>query len=150
MQLKTSAEKKMTQSSLIIKREIDATPDEVYLAWKNSDLIRRWVFPMHNWTVEYTNDFRVSGEYHIEFTAEDGDIYAYTGKYLNIIPNEKIVFTWILLDGSETIITLDLHDKDGKTEIVLSHEAFPTPELRNKYHDGWQNCLNKLEELLHR
>lgn len=138
----------MPQPSLVIKRTLDAPPEKVFLAWKSSDLIRRWVFPMNNWKVEYSNVFEVGGKYSIEFTADDGNIHAYTGKYLTILPNEKIVFTWILPDGVETVISLDIHEVEGKSEITLSHEAFPNADVRNRFYDGWQNCLNHLEELL--
>ncbi|MBS0288404.1 MAG: SRPBCC domain-containing protein [Proteobacteria bacterium] len=133
---------------LVIKRELNASLPKVFQAWSNTELLRKWILPSQSWTVAGKNDFVVGGEYFIEFTDTEGVIREHTGKYIEIIPNKKIVYTWNMLDTTDTIITVELQEVDGKTEVTLTHEPFPSAEIRDRYHDGWQNCLNHLDELL--
>ncbi len=138
----------MTQPLLVIKRQINAPPAAVFSAWSKPELLREWIFPFQNWKADGKNVFKVGGEYSVEFTSMDGSVYSHSGKYVEIIQNAKIVFTWNTSDMTDTLITVDLHGVNGNTEVTLTHEQFPNEEVRNRYHEGWQNCLTHLEEFL--
>ena len=50
------------------------------------------------------------------------------------------------LSGSgETIVTVEFKDLDGSTEVVLTHELFPSSEAKAGHETGWLSCLSKLE-----
>lgn len=146
--------KDMTKPLLVIKKEVDAKPEDVFAAWCKPELLMQWSFPFQNWTSTTKNDFKIGGEYTHIVTALDGTIHTHNGKYLDIIKNQKIIFTWNVIDMQdtlnthETLITVEFHNKNGKTEISLSHENFPNQELRTRYYESWQGCLNNLEKFL--
>jgi uncharacterized protein YndB with AHSA1/START domain len=69
-------------------------------------------------------DVQVGGSFC--FDLENGSSIA--GTYLQIVPPEKLVFTWSVgaAPGQETVITLDFLDQGAVTEIVLTHEHLST------------------------
>ncbi len=138
----------MTQPMLVIKKELDASPEDVYAAWCKPELLMHWSFPYQDWKSTTKNDFKVGGEYTHIVTDLDGALHTHSGKYLDIINNKKIVLTWNVADMQDTLITVLFQGKNGKTEITLTHENFPDPELRKRYLEAWNGCLENLEKFL--
>ena len=60
---------------------------------------------------------------------------------------DKLVYTWSWEDGSVTgtLVTVEFRDLGSATELVLTHERFPTTEWRDKHGEGWTGCLGRLE-----
>lgn len=88
-------------------------------------------------------DFKVGGRYKIEFLA-----YGMTngGEFLEIIPNQKIVFTWSQdgNDNADTKVTVELKPQGEETLVSVYHVGFKTKELANQHHGGWTGGLNDL------
>jgi uncharacterized protein YndB with AHSA1/START domain len=91
-------------------------------------------------------DARVGGSF--RFDLENGS--SIFGTYLQIVPPEKLVFTWSggATQGMETVVTLDFLDQGPVTEVVLTHERLTTPELRVLFGSGWPSLLDALAEVL--
>ena len=72
------------------------------------------------------------------------------GTYLQIVPPEKLVYTWSggARQGWETVVTLDFLDQGPVTEVVLTHEGLSTPERRALAEGGWPSLLDALAEVL--
>ena len=72
------------------------------------------------------------------------------GTYLQIVPPEKLVYTWSggTRQGWETVVTLDFLDQGPVTEVVLTHEGLSTPERRALAEGGWPSLLDALAEVL--
>ena len=89
---------------------------------------------------------RVGGSF--RFNLENGN--SIVGTYLQIIPSEKLVFTWSgeAAQGRETLVTLEFLDQGSVTEVVLTHERLSTPELRALVEGGWTSMLDTLAEVL--
>jgi uncharacterized protein YndB with AHSA1/START domain len=91
-------------------------------------------------------DARVGGSFC--FDLEDGS--SMIGTYLQIVPPEKLVYTWSggARQGWETVVTLDFLDQGPVTEVVLTHEGLSTPERRALAEGGWPSLLDALAEVL--
>jgi uncharacterized protein YndB with AHSA1/START domain len=50
------------------------------------------------------------------------------------------------VEGS--VVTVELRDVDGGTELTLTHELPPDPQVRSGHEEGWHGCLANLERLL--
>ena len=90
-------------------------------------------------------DFRVGGRYALEFRAFG---VFNGGEFLEIVPNEKIVFTWSQ-DGEknakgDTTVTILLREEKGKTHLTLIHEGFRDEETRADHEQGWTNGFDDL------
>ena len=83
-----------TKPSLTLKRRLKATPDKVYAAWTDPEKIVKWFGPDSGPVQEATTDVRVGGHYAITFHTEDGEQHHVSGHYREVVPNERLVFTW--------------------------------------------------------
>jgi len=75
------------------------------------------------------------------------------GEYRDLQPGRKIVFTWQWEDDEtwenhNSIVTVELSDAAGGTELRLLHEHLPSEESRDNHNDGWKSSLNKLDKFL--
>jgi len=91
-------------------------------------------------------DARVGGSFC--FDLEDGS--AMIGTYLQMVPPEKLVYTWSVgaAQGRETVVTLDFLDHGPVTEVVLTHEGLSTEAMRALVEGGWPSLLDALAEVL--
>ena len=91
-------------------------------------------------------DARVGGSF--RFDLENGS--SIFGTYLQIVPPEKLVFTWSggATQGIDTVVTLDFLDQGAVTEVVLTHERLGTPERRALAEGGWPSLLDALASVL--
>jgi uncharacterized protein YndB with AHSA1/START domain len=82
------------------------------------------------------------------FNLENGS--SILGTYLQVVPPEKLVFTWSgeAIQGRETVVTVDFLDQGAMTEVVLTHERLRIPEQRALAEGGWSTMFNALAEVL--
>ena len=50
---------------------------------------------------------------------------------------------------AETLVTIELADLGGKTEMTFTQSGFPTTEDRDGHHTGWTECFERLAGHLH-
>jgi uncharacterized protein YndB with AHSA1/START domain len=143
-------EKAFTPTSLKIRRVFEASRQQVYAAWTKPDLLKKWFRPAEGFRVALAEvDLRVGGQYRLALSPPDEEqVIAVSGKYREIKPGEKLVFTWAWEDdepeAEETLVTIEFIDRNGNTEVVLTHERFPNLEVRDQHAAGWEGCLKGL------
>ena len=82
-----------TKPSLTLKRRYNAPPAKVFAAWTEPEKLARWMGSEQITSVRAETDLRVGGRYHIKMITP-GDEHDVSGVYRELVPNEKIVFTW--------------------------------------------------------
>ena len=137
--------------SLEIKRLIKAPRDRVYAAWTDPAQLKQWFGPEKVQTRELIADARVGGKFRWDLTNSEGEKMTCRGEYRELQPDKKIVFTWQWEDDEDwqnhiSIITVELYDRGGDTELRLSHEQLPNEESRDGHARGWNSALDKLEK----
>ena len=135
--------------ALVVVRRVMAIPrEEVFAAWLDPVSMRRWMRPgdVDRATVEV--DPRVGGKFRIVMHHAGRDD-AHWGEYLAIEPPSRLSFTWIseYTNLQPTVVTVELLEKNGGTEVVLTHRRLPL-ERREAHRGGWSSILQKLEETL--
>jgi len=137
--------------SLRLTRVFPAPPALVFRAWTGAEAMRKWFCPYDHWGLEVEVDARLGGSYRIVMKDTDtGKDHIVSGTFREVRPPERLVFSWHWQDQPgfpETIVTVDFRDLGGKTEVTLTHEALPTPELRDRHIHGWNGCLDRLAKL---
>lgn len=133
-------------NTLVLRRTFKASRQRVFRAWITPQALEHWFRPRGmNMTVR-SLDARVGGSFC--FDLEDGS--SMIGTYLQIVPPEKLVYTWS--DGAaqrwKTVVTLDFLDQGPVTEVVLTHEGLSTPERRALAEGGWPSLFNALDSVL--
>jgi len=132
-------------------RLFNAPPSMVFRAWSEADIFRRWWVPEGApiTLVGCEMDVRTGGKYRLEFGAGDQTM-AFYGKYLDVVPNERIVWTnEEESDGGVTTVTFE--ERDGQT-LLTYREAYPTAEALEEAMagsaQGLPQQLDQLEALL--
>ena len=144
-----------------LKHYYKAAPHKVFAAWSDSQALGQWFGPhSHKCKVE-KYDFHESGKYQIRMfpVAQDTDCAGEAGMdsvcagtFVEIIPDKKLVMTfgWIENGGDidNTLLSIDFIEKNGGTELVLTHERLPNKPAADAHRGGWQGSLECLEEFL--
>ncbi len=141
--------------SLEIKRFIKASPDRVYAAWTDPVQLKKWFGPENVQTRNLIADVRVGGQFRRDCTDPEGKQVTISGEYRELQPGKKIVFTWQLEEDEDwknhsSVVTVELSDREGGTEVRLTHIQLPSEESRDSHHEGWNSVLEKLETFVTR
>jgi len=137
------------KTSLEIKRFINAPPARVYKAWTDPAELQRWFGPEDVRTIKIDADVRIGGKYRWDLQKQDGEEWSCLGEYRELVPGKKIVFTWKWDDDENwaehnSVVTVELSDRDGGTEVRLVHEKLPSEESRDRHNQGWNSVLDRL------
>ena len=141
-----------TKPSLTLKRRLNAPPAKVYAAWTEPAKIARWFGPQGAEVLRAEADVRVGGRYRVIFRVPDGEQHDVSGVYREVVPNQKLVFTWawISTPERESLVTVALkRDGDG-TLLTLTHEQFFDEPARDRHRSGWSGVLDNLESYVNR
>src|SRR3989441_9138601 len=95
---------------------------KVFQAWTRPEELKRWSAPGDLTTPVAEVDLRVGGRYRIDMRAPDGTLHRVTGTYRQVDPPNRLVYTWqweTTPGATETLVTVELHDPAGRTEVVL-------------------------------
>jgi len=139
----------ITKPSLTIKRRFNAPPQKVYAAWTDPEKLAHWMGPVGTKKIEAECDLRVGGHYAIKMIMPD-DEHNVGGVYREIVPNEKIVFTWAWRSTPEreSLVTVTFKKDGDGTIMTLLHEQFFDEKARDDHNRGWTGTMDKLEAYL--
>lgn len=147
-------EKQMVKSSTSVelKRIFQAPLARLYQAWTDPEMMDEWFHPDAKMRSTCTVDLRVGGRYEIQMHPQEGDPNVAVGVYQEIIPNEKLVFTWRwqgVEDAKDSLVTVLFRPiGEGETELTLQHERFLNEEDRDIHAEGWEGVFNQLAAAL--
>ena len=153
MQNRTTVERK-SERELVVTRSFNGPAHIVFDAWTKPELLKRWWAPKSFGValLSCEADVRVGGAYRFVFGhAASEQPMAFFGKYIEVTPNARIVWTNEESDEG-TVTTVTFEEKDGKTLIVM-HDLYPSKEaLDNAIASGSTggSCeqFEQLDELL--
>ena len=136
--------------SLPLKRRLNAAPEKVYAAWTEPEKIVKWFGPDAGPVTQAATDLRSGGHYAVSFNTEDGGEHHVSGVYREVVPNEKLVFTWSWrsMPARESVVTVLIKPDGPGSILTLIHEQFFDEETRDRHQYGWSGCLDKLVRYL--
>ena len=140
-----SAPRLSGEHRLVLERTLPAPPDRVYRAWIDPEFVARWFSPGEATVESATIDARVGGRFEIVMRGPDGATHSPRGQYEQLVPGEKLVFTWGW-EHSDLVsrVTVELKPADGGTHLTLTHEGFADADDRDGHEVGWHGCFAKL------
>jgi uncharacterized protein YndB with AHSA1/START domain len=147
--------KAATKSSLEIKRVIKAPRDRVYAAWTDPAQLKQWFGPEKVRTRDLIAEVHPGGKFRWDLNNPEGEKMTCLGEYRELEPDRKIVFTWQWDDDEDwenqtSIVTVELADCEGGTELRLRHELLPNERSRQGHTEGWNSALDKLERFFNK
>ncbi len=119
-----------SERELVVTRTIDAPPRIVFEAWSKAELFRRWWVPK-SFGLDLMScelDVRVGGTYRLVFRHPDApDGMAFHGRYLEVDPPSRLVWTNEEADGTGQVTTVTFEERAGQTRLVV-HDLYPSKE----------------------
>ncbi len=142
-----------TVPALVIRRTFKAPRERVFAAWTTPDTLRQFMSPDDVKIGDLQLDVRTGGKFRIVMVHADGEQVPAFGVYKEVRPPERLVMTWTWEEDDkseerETLLTLDFFDRNGETELVLTHENLRSEESRGNHEHGWTSILEKLPSVL--
>ena len=147
----------VSDRELVLTRLIDAPREKLFRAWTDPELLKQWFAP-HPYTTPHAElDVRPGGANLIVMKSPDGQEMSNRGVYLEVIKNERIVFTnaytkaWEPSDKPFMTVILTFEDEGGKTRYTarVRHWSVEDREMHEKmgFHQGWGQCADQLAAL---
>jgi uncharacterized protein YndB with AHSA1/START domain len=129
-----------------------APPERVYRAFLDADAMVKWL-PPHGFTGKVHHlDAKIGGTYKMSFTNfGSGNGHSFGGKYLELVPNERIVHTDTFDDPNlrgEMKTTVSLEKVFCGTEVNVVQEGIPEVIPAEACYLGWQESLVLLAQLV--
>jgi uncharacterized protein YndB with AHSA1/START domain len=147
---------------------LDSAPADVFRAWTDPDRLD-WFYnddnPVPSEPIEL--DLRVGGVWRQQMVISEETSYVTGGVYREIVPDEKLVFTWGATGGwpeldaerldDSPLVTVTLSQAGGRTEMTVRVElpaSLSEQQLREWWslgiRDGWRDTVDRLADALAR
>jgi uncharacterized protein YndB with AHSA1/START domain len=147
---RTTVERR-SEREFVATRMFDAPVRMVFEAWSKPELFQLWwtpkSIPMRLLSCEM--DVRTGGGYRLTFGQDGADAMVFLGKYLEVTPPSRIVWTNDE-DDEASVTTVTFEEKDGGTLLVLQ-ELYPSKEALERLRgaeEGLPEQFEQLDELL--
>lgn len=142
----------MSTNAVRLHRVLRATPERVYRAFLDAEAWAKW-FPPHGFTGKVHHlDARVGGSYKMSFTNfSTGKVLSFGGKYLELVPNERIRIADSFDDPSlpgEIQTTVTIRPVSCGAELHIVQEGIPEAISQEDCYLGWQESLSLLTQLV--
>ncbi len=148
----TSAKQTAATGTVRLHRVLKATPERVYKAILDPAANSKWL-PPHGFTCTVHHlDAKVGGTFKMSFTNfSTGKSQAFSGKYLELKPGERIVATDVFEDTKlpgEIKTTYQFKKVMVGTEVNIVQEGIPAAIPAEACYLGWQESLEQLAKLV--
>jgi uncharacterized protein YndB with AHSA1/START domain len=139
---------------LVLTRTFEGPARLVFEAWTKPELVKRWWAPRSIGMafVSCEMDVRSGGRYRFVFTVGDSEPVAFFGRYLEVVPNARLVWTNEEAGENGAVTTVTFEEKGGKTRVTMS-EVHPSKAACDEaaasgWDEGMREAFVQLDELL--
>jgi uncharacterized protein YndB with AHSA1/START domain len=151
MNRRTTIERK-SERELVVTRTFNAPARIVYEAWTRPDLFMRWWAPKSTGVplLSCDMDVRVGGGYRVAFGQDASSAMEFFGKYLEVIPNARLV--WTNEESEDAAVTTVTFEDKGDVTLLTLFELYPSKEALDEaiagMEGGTPEQFEQLDELL--
>jgi uncharacterized protein YndB with AHSA1/START domain len=139
---------------LVVRRTFNAPARIVFEAWTRPELFKRWWVPksMGMSLLACEMDVRAGGTYRFVFGMDDQPVMEVFGRYIEVTPPSRLVWTNEEGDEGGAVTTLTFEEKGGRT-LLVKHDLYPSKaaldgELASGATEGLPEQLEQLDALL--
>lgn len=143
-----------SERELVVTRTINGPPHLVWDAWTDPELMQRWWVPKSApmTLLSCELDVRVGGRYKLVFQFGPETTMAFFGRYLEVNPPTRLVWTNEEAEGDAVVTTVTFDENRGRTRVVV-HDLYPSKEaldaaIASESTGGWPEQFDQLDELL--
>jgi uncharacterized protein YndB with AHSA1/START domain len=142
---------------LVLDRVVDVPPHLVWMAWTEPEHLVKWFAPRPWTTTSCEIDLRPGGSFRTVMRSPEGEEFPNVGCYLEVVPNERLVFTDALEGGYRpkttpfmtAIVTLEPAGEGGTRYVATAlhcDEATRQKHVEMGFYEGWGTVLDQLVE----
>jgi uncharacterized protein YndB with AHSA1/START domain len=140
-----------SERELVVTRTIDGPARLVFEAWNNPELFKRWWVPksagisLHSCEL----DVRTGGTYRLVFGSETSNQMEFFGRYIEVTPHSRIVWTNDEGDEEGPVTTVTFEEQGDRTLLVI-RDLYPSKEalVASGSVDAMPEQLDQLDELI--
>ncbi len=140
----TKPESESMKGTIVKVLQVNAPPDRVYRAFTVKEDIQQWMAD------DFAVDPRKGGKFKM---GREADGRTTTGDFLEVVPNQLLVYTWRMNDYDKSTgkripnwsddkpsrVTVKFEKEDKGTKITVTHEGFPERDEEYWAHEvGWE------------
>jgi uncharacterized protein YndB with AHSA1/START domain len=152
---------KAEDRTLVLTRVFDATPEKLYRAWTDPQLMSEWFCPRPWQATVIENDVRPGGSSTIMMRGPEGQEFPNHGVYLDVVPNRRLVFTdaftkaWQPSEKAFMVAEVEFEDiGNGQTRYTARARHWSMDDLKAHeqmgFHEGWSKAAEQLAEVVAR
>ena len=147
----TTVERK-SERELVITRLFNGPVRIVFEAWTKPELFMRWWAPKSTGVpmLSCEMDVRTGGSYRVEFGRDPSEPMAFLGRYIEVIPNSRLV--WTNEESDDGAVTTVTFEEKGDNTLLVLHELYPSKEALDEACAGMEGGMpeqfEQLDELL--
>jgi uncharacterized protein YndB with AHSA1/START domain len=142
----------MPASTVRLHRVLRSKPERVYRAFLEADALVKWLPPYGFTATVHHIEPRVGGSYKMSFrNFTTGNSHSFGGKYLELVPNERIRRTDVFDDPNlpgEMQVTVNIRPVLVGVELQIIQENIPSAIPVEGCYLGWQQSLTLLAQLV--
>lgn len=140
--------------ALELTHRYDASRQDVFDAWIDPGVLRRWWAAQPSWETPLAEvDAVEGGRYRLSMRTDTGDVHTVCGAFTEVRPPERLVYTWAWEEGPEgamagseqTLVVVDFVEDGDGTLVRLTHSGFSRAHVRDMHVQGWKGVLANLE-----
>jgi uncharacterized protein YndB with AHSA1/START domain len=145
---------RVSATELRLTREFDAPRALVFKAMTDPALVSRWWGPRKYRTVVDQMDARPGGKWRMRNIGADGDEHAFRGEFREVVPPERIVWTFEYepLPGHISVETMTLTEREGRTLLTVRDQFSSKEDLDGMVNSGMESgareSYERLDELI--
>lgn len=142
----------MPTNTVRLHRVLRSKPDRVYRAFLDAAALVKWLPPYGFTATVHHFEPRVGGTFKMSFTNfTTGSSHSFGGKYLELVPNERMRYTDAFDDPSlpgEMQVTVTIKPVLVGVELHIVQEGIPEMIPLEMCYLGWQESLTMLAQLV--
>ncbi len=139
------------------EKQFSVPVEQLYQAWITPEDLKQWWHPSENKLTTVELNVQVGGQFKYEFEAKEGQTsLVITGEYKEVIPNQKLVYTWNWdvnndhVKKSDHQLTIEFQSAGEGSRIHVTQDNYQNSESVTPHEEGWEKALNDLENYLNK
>ena len=142
-----------TVAALVLRRTYPVPRERVFAAWTNPEIAARFLGPGEIKATVAQMEAKVGGAFSIAMDSPENGRFVARGTYLEVNPPKRLVMTWRWEEDDpaeeyDSLLSLDFNERNGETELVLTHEKLASVESRARHEEGWTAIVDQLAIVL--
>jgi len=143
---------------LVLERDIDVPVELVWEAWTTPEHLKHWFVPKPWSVIDVKIDLRPGGEFSSVMRSPEGQEFPNRGCYLEIVPNERLVFTDTLLPGYRpspkpfftAMLLLERRGSGTRYTAIAIHGDDATRKQHEDmgFHNGWGTVATQMTDYI--